>query len=192
MPAPRKIFRIEESVAGPHVRDDTPPPDYHNEIMQALVGLRATLAAPTPLSAVAAPPALSPAQFSRIADELQAVVTGTAQATQNILNAAEEIDQLARNLDATLKGKIEQGAAQDISDLVVQIFEACNFQDLTGQHVAKVMARLKVAEADAARETPKPMPSSTLPSSAHLLHGPKLDNDSGHVTQAEIDALFDR
>ena len=39
-----------------------------------------------------------------------------------------------------------QGLAHDIQDRVVQIFEACNFQDLTGQRVAKVVATLKFIE----------------------------------------------
>jgi chemotaxis protein CheZ len=189
MPAPRKIFRIEESVAAHHVREDAAPPNHHTEIMQALAALRTSFATPAPRPAAFDPaPALNTAELSRMGDELQAVITSSAQATQKILAAAEEIDQLAHNLAATLKGRIEQGAAQDMSDLVVRIFEACNFQDLTGQHVAKVMARLRAIE-DGAKDSIKreaPAAASKLP-----LHGPKLDNDSGHISQAEIDALFD-
>ena len=47
--------------------------------------------------------------LTRIAHELVAVTDGTEQATQRILAAAEEIDQLANNLPPALKGKIEQG-----------------------------------------------------------------------------------
>ncbi len=83
------------------------------------------------------------APMSRIDHELNAVVNGTEQATQKILAAAEEIDSAANNLSAALDGKLEQGLAQDIQDLVIQIFEACNFQDLIGQRVAKVLAALK-------------------------------------------------
>jgi chemotaxis protein CheZ len=214
MPAPRKIFRIEETVAarrtGAHqadarqasahqadthnIRDGMTAPDPHAEIMQALQTLRATFHATTPRLVASAADNASPlnaAQLARIGHELEAVVTGTAHATQKILSAAEEIDQLAGNLAASLKGKLERDAAQDISDLVIRIFEACNFQDLTGQHVAKVMTRLKAIEdgdkANAKPETPKP-PSA----GATLLHGPKLEHDSGHITQAEIDALFDK
>jgi chemotaxis protein CheZ len=209
MPAPRKIFRIEETVAARrtaaqqaaahqtdkhNVRDGVTAPDPHAEIMQALHTLRATFNATAPrLVAPAADnaPALNPAQLARIGHELEAVVTGTAHATQKILCAAEEIDQLAGNLAASLKGKIERNAAQDISDLVIRIFEACNFQDLTGQHVAKVMARLKTIE-DGAKESAKPEARKPPLAGATLLHGPKLEQDSGHITQAEIDALFDK
>jgi len=39
-----------------------------------------------------------------------------------------------------LKDNFERGLAQDIRDQVTQIFEACNFQDLTSQRVVKVRA----------------------------------------------------
>src|SRR3954451_18253607 len=72
-------------------------------------------------------------EMSRVTGELGAVVGGTEHATQIILEAAEEIDQNASNLAAYLKSETQQGLAQDIQDRVVKIFEACNFQDLTGQ-----------------------------------------------------------
>jgi len=73
------------------------------------------------------------ARMTRIAHELEEVVNATEQATQKVLASAEEIDQLANNLIAALQGKFEQGLVKDIQDLVVRIFEACNFQDLSGR-----------------------------------------------------------
>ena len=96
-----------------------------------------------------------PMDMTRIADELDAVTAGTAQATQKILAAAEEIDQLADNLSAALKGRLEQELAQDIADSVLRIFEACNFQDMIGQRVAKVMKTL----AQKGRRCRPPMPA---------------------------------
>jgi len=131
--------------------------------------------------------------LTRIANELLAVTTGTEQATQKILAAAEEIDQLANNLSAALKGKIEQGLAQDIQDLVVRIFEACNFQDLIGQRVSKVMTTLKFVEDHITSVLDEIKNMSTLPASeaAQYLHGPRLEEDSGHVSQTDVDAIFD-
>ena len=37
----------------------------------------------------------------------------------------------------------DQMLAQDIQERVINIFESCNFQDLTGQRIAKVVATLK-------------------------------------------------
>ena len=41
--------------------------------------------------------------------------------------------------------------AQDIRDQVIRIFDACNFQDLAGQRIAKVLATLKFIEDRIAR-----------------------------------------
>jgi chemotaxis protein CheZ len=136
---------------------------------------------------------LQTAQLTRIGHELDAVVNGTDQATQKILAAAEEIDQAANNLSAALKGKIEQDFAQDIQDFVLQIFEACNFQDLTGQRVSKVMATLKFIEDHITRvlgEIKNGLPVPARTDGAQVLHGPPLDIDRGHITQSDIDALF--
>src|SRR5579862_9474918 len=73
--------------------------------------------------------------MNRIAYELAEVVNSTEHATQKVLAAAEDIDQIAKNLSAALTGKFEQGLAQDIQDHVIRIFEACNFQYLAGQRI---------------------------------------------------------
>ena len=137
-----------------------------------------------------AAPATAP--LNRMTDELTEVVTSTEQATQQVLAAAEAIDQVANNLAAALTGKYEQGLAHDIQDLVIRIFEACNFQDLAGQRVGKVLASLTFVEEHITRLIDEiKNPSTTARrDGAHYLHGPRLDSDSGHITQAEIDAMF--
>ena len=125
--------------------------------------------------------------MSRVDHELHAVVNGTEQATQKILAAAEEIDVAANTLSAALDGKIEQGLALDIQDLVIQIFEACNFQDLIGQRIAKVMASLKFVEDHIARVLEE---IKTASAAGKILHGPRLDDDNGHASQGDIDAMF--
>lgn len=128
----------------------------------------------------------------RIAHELNAVVEGTERATQKILAAAEEIDAAANNLSAALNGRIEQGLAQDIQDLVIKIFEACNFQDLIGQRVAKVLATLNFVEdhIGLVLEEIKTASASRRRYGASTLHGPRLDGDPGHASQDDVDAMF--
>lgn len=128
----------------------------------------------------------------RIAHELNAVVEGTERATQRILAAAEEIDAAANNLSAALNGRIEQGLAQDIQDLVIKIFEACNFQDLIGQRVAKVLATLNFVEdhIGLVLEEIKTASASRRRYGASALHGPRLDGDPGHASQDDVDAMF--
>jgi chemotaxis protein CheZ len=128
----------------------------------------------------------------RIAHELNAVVQGSERATQKILAAAEEIDVTANNLAAALDGRIEQGLAQDIQDLVLQIFEACNFQDLIGQRVAKVLATIDFVEDHIARvlDEIKTASAGARRCGANALHGPRLEGDTGHASQDEVDAMF--
>jgi chemotaxis protein CheZ len=204
MAEPRKIFRIEEYAAARRApgADQPPEPFHHTEIMEALVALRSAMAAVPPSSAAKAETAaqaqrqwlgVEAEQITRIAHELAAVTAGTDEATQKILGAAEEIDQLANNLSAALKGRIEQGLAQDIAELVIRIFEACNFQDLISQRVTKVMTLLKFIEDHVGRALDEIKNAPSGPAAddpAQYLHGPRLDTDSGHISQAEIDAMF--
>jgi chemotaxis protein CheZ len=129
--------------------------------------------------------------MTRIAHELEEVVGSTEQATQQILAAAEEIDQLANNLAAALQGKFEHGLAKDIQDLVIRIFEACNFQDLAGQRITKVLTTLNFVEDHVTRVLDEIRnPSTVRRDGEQFLHGPRLDSDNGHVSQLDIDELF--
>jgi chemotaxis protein CheZ len=141
-------------------------------------------------------------QMARVGRELDAVVSGTEQATEKILKSAEDIDQIANSMSSLLKGDYARGLAQDVRDHVVKIFEACNFQDLTGQRIGKVLSTLKFIEEhidrmqdiwrDIERVVPAPLAAPRdVGGESKLLNGPKLDGDSGHASQADIDAIFD-
>ena len=143
--------------------------------------------------------AFSDAGQGRASRELDAVVIGTERATQQILEAAESIDEAANTLSASLKHEQEQALAGDIRDHVVRIFEACNFQDLSGQRIAKVLATLTFVEDRVMRmmeiwggsdKIEECAGSIRSDSEGNLASGPKLDGDPGHVTQQEIDAMF--
>ncbi len=197
MPAPRKVFRIEEMAAAPRAAAVSRPaqPSVPLEASpQAEVGaLRALLttvrAAVAGLDASPQTTAMTP---TRISSELAAVIEGTARATHDILAAAEEIDQAANNLSAALKGRLEQDLAQDIRELVIRIFEACNFQDLAGQRIGKVTAALTLIEnlIDRALDDRKRAAPPSRHDAGQTLHGPRLTGDSGHVSQEDVDALF--
>ena len=138
-------------------------------------------------------------QTARARRELAAIVGGTERATQSILQVAEEIDQAANALSASVRGSHEQGLAHDVQDRVVQIFEACNFQDLTGQRVDHVVTTLKFVEEHIARliaiwhgiEQFKPVVfGDEAGGDQRFLNGPKLPEDRGHSTQDAIDTMF--
>src|SRR5690606_35787696 len=71
-------------------------------------------------------------------DELDAIVAATEEATGSILDSAERIEEVATSLD----GPNEQA----LSEAVTRIYEACNFQDITGQRISKVVKTLKHIE----------------------------------------------
>jgi chemotaxis protein CheZ len=141
-------------------------------------------------------------EMAKVNGELGAVVGGTEHATQRILEAAESIDQAASALGKVNSPDQQKILSEEIQERVVSIFEACNFQDLTGQRISKVMTTMKFIEnhitvmmdiwggVDAIRAHAPPI-IDDREGDAKLLNGPKLDGDAGHASQNDIDALFD-
>lgn len=141
-------------------------------------------------------------KVGRMTNELGAIVDGTEQATETILLAAEQIDNDAADLVAALRQSQNHATASDIQDQVVKIFEACNFQDLTGQRISKVVTAFGFIEDRVDRmmeiwgglESFKEMDldaSCTRDQDESLLNGPALEDDENIASQDDIDALFD-
>jgi chemotaxis protein CheZ len=141
-------------------------------------------------------------EMAKVNGELGAVVGGTEQATQQILEATEAIDQAATALSKNISPDQQKLLSEEIQERVVSIFEACNFQDLTGQRISKVMNTMRFIEqhivemmeiwggVDAIKAHAPPI-VDTREGDAKLLNGPKMDGDDGHASQNDIDALFD-
>jgi chemotaxis protein CheZ len=142
-------------------------------------------------------------EMAKVNGELGAVVGGTEQATQQILEAAESIDQAASAMAKVQSADQQKRLADDIQERVISIFEACNFQDLTGQRISKVMSTMKFIEqhinsmmeiwggVDAIKSHVPAPAADTRSEDEKLLNGPKLAGDVGHASQDDIDALFD-
>jgi chemotaxis protein CheZ len=140
-------------------------------------------------------------EMAKVNGELGAVVGGTEEATQQILEAAEAIDQAASAITKVNSPDQLKLLSEEILERVVSIFEACNFQDLTGQRISKVMTTMKFIEnhitvmmdiwggVDEIKAHAPPI-VDTREGDAKLLNGPKLDDDPGHASQDDIDALF--
>lgn len=120
--------------------------------------------------------------------ELDAVVKNTEDATNTIMEAAEEIMAL------DLTDADDAGTA--INNACMRIFEACSFQDITGQRVNKVVktltqieSRLESIRSDWAndlgpqKEVPEPEEEANI-----LLGGPALEGEG--VDQSGVDALL--
>ncbi len=71
-------------------------------------------------------------------DELGAVVSATAEATNSIMTVCEDIEAFAQTLD--------QAKGEELTAKVTQIYEACTFQDITGQRIKNVITTFKVIE----------------------------------------------
>jgi len=72
--------------------------------------------------------------------ELEAVVQATEAAANRIMEAAEAIGDWLRD------GKTDPAAMQDVNNRVNAIFEACSFQDVTGQRIRRAIQHLQQVE----------------------------------------------
>jgi chemotaxis protein CheZ len=123
-------------------------------------------------------------------DELDAIVAHTASATDSILEVCETLDGVAEAL--ARDSQAAATAAAQLQDATTRIYEACSFQDITGQRISKVVATLKTIEARVAGmitafggqvQSVPPPPSRTL-----LENGPQLPADA--MDQTDIDRLL--
>lgn len=134
-------------------------------------------------------------------DELDAVVSATEEATNVIIEAAETIEEVAERVD--------DESADALSVATTRIYEACSFQDITGQRISKVVAALKDIEIRvdgivAAFDDDGEQSAARRQRAAEhiagqdadvfdpkdLLQGPQLPEQANN--QDDIDALFDR
>jgi chemotaxis protein CheZ len=72
--------------------------------------------------------------------ELEAVVQATETAANQIMEAAEAIG------DWLASGNREPGSVQAVAERINAIFEACTFQDLTGQRIRRAIEHLQKVE----------------------------------------------
>jgi chemotaxis protein CheZ len=120
--------------------------------------------------------------------ELDAIVANTADATHRIMEAAE----------AVMSADVSDIDAYQalVSDKMLEIFEACSFQDITGQRVKKVVTTLshieeriaRFAEVMGVEDAEIEETDAEKRQKALLLNGPALNGPE--VKQDDIDAMF--
>jgi len=137
-------------------------------------------------------------KFVSAALELSAIVSATEEATNNILGAAEDIEDLAQQLRDRLDDVKALENVNKISELVIGIFENCNFQDITGQRTSKVVKTINYLEDRIltminiwGEEEFKgiELPEDARSEDEKLLEGPQLEGAG--ISQNDIDSLFD-
>jgi chemotaxis protein CheZ len=185
---PTPIFDIEEDQARSEVKL------LKNEIRAMSLAIQQTKAEIAALR----PPNTADDRLMVVTQELDAIVTATERATNTILESAEKVDMLAEQVQAVGADSTSKQLAGDIRDTVITMFEACNFQDITGQRISKVVRTLQFIEdrinkmieiwgAEAFDDIEHSQ--AELDMEAALLNGPQLANQG--VSQADIDKLFD-
>jgi chemotaxis protein CheZ len=122
--------------------------------------------------------------------ELEAVVQATEEAANRIMEAAEAIGEWLR------EGKNDPASLVVVNEKVNAIFEACSFQDVTGQRIRRAIQHLQQVETmltdmvpgDAGAEdgvvVAAPFVSAGVVSPAVAAANPDLGQDA-------VDSLFD-
>ena len=127
-------------------------------------------------------------------DELDAIIAATANATNNIMDAVEDIENVIEIIDGE--------PAERLTAATTAIYEACGFQDITGQRITKVVKTLKDIEEKVEAlvkvfgdeiervksAQPKKQKKDDPISDEDLLHGPQTTDKA--KSQDEIDALL--
>jgi chemotaxis protein CheZ len=136
------------------------------------------------------PKAIRSEQITTANQELDAVVAATEEATGTILDAAEQIESIADELDAAHGDRLRE--------ITMSIFEASKFQDITGQRITKALTALNhieqkvevlaaIVAGEQISETEAPAHGEE-PSDEDLLNGPSMPDAAN--SQEDIDALL--
>ena len=117
---------------------------------------------------------------------LQDVLKSTEEATHTILDCATAIEGIG-------SGLADETAKNELSNHVTRIYEACNFQDITGQRIKKVLKSLSALEENvkgliSTAKIEGIVQDEPVDEMASLLNGPQLSGAA--PTQDDIDKLF--
>lgn len=135
---------------------------------------------------------ISDGSVDEAALELDSVLESTENAANAIMDAVEAIQNKLETIE-------NEEVKTELETECMKIFEACNFQDLTGQRITKVVGMIK--EIDEALKsligtlTPEEAKKrrdeklATLDADSLLMNGPQLEGKA--PTQEEIDKLFE-
>jgi chemotaxis protein CheZ len=126
-------------------------------------------------------------------DELDAVVGATEDATNRIMDVCDEMSAIAAECVPPMNERLV--------NCTTKIFEACNFQDVTGQRITKVVETLKHIDArieaivKAMGDEIHRVGDAHIPKNLHkadpekgLLNGPQLPSNA--ISQDDIDKLL--
>jgi chemotaxis protein CheZ len=123
--------------------------------------------------------------------ELEAVVQATEAAANRIMEAAEAIGDWLR------EGKNDPASIEVVNEKVNAIFEACSFQDVTGQRIRRAIQHLQQVETmlsdmtpgEEGKESAKVMVSAPYNNAGAI--SPEHAAANPDLAQDAVDSLFD-
>jgi chemotaxis protein CheZ len=136
--------------------------------------------------------------FEGMGEQLDAIVKATEQATNSIMAAMEKNDRVIARLKEMIGDKEQTALLDQINENDQSVYEACSFQDITGQRVSKVVKSVtfvedrvnSLIELWGKNEVEKEqVEREEKTADEKLLSGPQLEGKG--LDQAAIDALFD-
>jgi chemotaxis protein CheZ len=170
------------------------------QLKQELIGLFQYITRVREEIAAISRPADDEHGFESMGDQLDAIVNATDEATNTIMERVESNSQIVNELKQSITDAEQVALLDKIIDNGSASFEACSFQDITGQRVTKVIKSVTYVEekinalidiwGKAELEKVEVKSDQNKTDDEKLLHGPQLDKEKS-ISQAEIDALFD-
>jgi chemotaxis protein CheZ len=107
--------------------------------------------------------------------ELEAVVQATEAAANRIMEAAEAISDWLR------EGSMDPAAVSAVGEKVNTIFEACTFQDVTGQRIRRAIRHLQQVET---------MLTDIVPDGAKAAPAAAAAGEDPDLLQDAVDSMF--
>lgn len=144
-------------------------------------------------------PAEEEHDFNSMGDQLDAIVQATETATNTIMECSEKNDDAVLKIREKTDDPEIHALLDSINNNSGDVFEACSFQDITGQRVNKVIKSVTYVEERVnslidvmGRESMDAIEVSTESQKTEdekLLEGPQLEGKG--LSQDDIDSLFD-
>ena len=134
-------------------------------------------------------------------NELEAIVKAAEKATHSILEANENIErQMGQIANLAHDDQDLLNLVDSVSNETIKIIESCNFQDISGQRITKVITTMQFIEkhilamieiwgAESFSDLPVSRTDNQSNDEDVPLEGPQMKNQG--ISQDDIDKLFD-
>jgi len=138
-------------------------------------------------------------RFKSMGEQLDAIVNATEEATHTVMGRAEDNDNAVEELRKAITDPDQLALLDRINANSGDVYQACSFQDITGQRVAKIVKSISYLEErigslidifgkDEIAKIDVEQAEET--EDEKLLRGPALETEES-LAQDDIDALFD-